>query len=85
MDRLTLPVRVDGPVALAGGIALLVPAYVTARWLLRGYLVHKYTVLSDLPALGSPRGVRKLPGAAVVCGGRFARVLAGPYRVVLAD
>jgi hypothetical protein len=46
---------------------------------LRPWLVARYTVLADLPALGTPRaGGGKLHGTVIICGGRSARAAPEP-------
>ncbi|EJD44998.1 hypothetical protein AURDEDRAFT_114203 [Auricularia subglabra TFB-10046 SS5] len=74
----------------ATALALVVSYYVLKR-ALRSYLLHKYTGVTDIPALGRARVGGKIAGAAVVCGGSIgglltARVLSDHFaRVVVVE
>jgi hypothetical protein len=39
--------------------------------LFRRWVMHHYTVLSDLPSLGTRRNGPKVDQTAIICGGRF--------------
>ncbi|KZV82244.1 hypothetical protein EXIGLDRAFT_755064 [Exidia glandulosa HHB12029] len=68
-DNLRVP---DVEPRIVAAVALVVPSYIVARKLLRRYLVSKYTIVTDLDSIATPRKKGKHAGTAVICGGSFA-------------
>jgi hypothetical protein len=60
--------------SVQSSLFLLWTAYALGSKIFRRWAIAHYTVLSELPELGTPRkDVKKLYGTAIICGGRCVR------------
>jgi hypothetical protein len=67
LNKVTYKTAVNVPT----GILLLLAAYKLGNKLFRRWAISRFTVLSELPELGTPRkDGRKICGTVVICGGR---------------
>lgn len=57
-------------VPFATGLLSLVGLTVLGKLIRKYWLIPRITILDDLPKLGTKRLGQKLPGTAIICGGR---------------
>lgn len=60
------------PFVLATALAVLVPTWVLAKRAFRAWAMHKFTAVPDLVRAGTARAGARVPGTALICGGRCA-------------